>query len=123
MLTSAVPHYVAAATTAPQPGVDVPLKHHLLQAFQTQLGEYLRSLALVKVESAAPLQVLCNVDRDPQRVLVTLVNHQREPVRATVRRTSGPVKAATPWMGQATLEQGQVVTTVPARDLVIVDTR
>jgi hypothetical protein len=122
VITCSVPDYVCASAAETQTGVDVPLKHDLLQAFEKTLGPYLQSLDLVTVDGP-PVQVLCNVGREPGKLIVSVVNNQREPATVTISRRQGSFGSVTPWLGAAHLQDGKIVATVPPLDLVILDTR
>ncbi len=117
-----VPRYVSAETADPQPGVDVPLKHKLLQCFQRVLAGYVQSLSLVEV-TGAPVQWVVNVDQDPLRRVVGLFNHERTPATVRVRSRFGFLATIAPWLGEAKVDNETLLVTVPPLDQVIVEVR
>ncbi len=120
VVTSGVPSYVAAETQDPQEGVDVPLRHKLLRAFVGVLSSHLRSLGLVEVEGA-PIQYLCNVGPDPDRLLLTLSNNEDQAAAVVVSARGAGIAEADAWLGTAEVREGKLSATVPAGDVAVVE--
>ncbi len=117
-----VPSYVSAETEDPQEGVDVPLRHKLLRGFVEVLRPYLKSLGLVKVVGS-PVGYLCNVGRDPNRLLVTLFNNAHQPATVEVTAQLGEITSQRPWLGSATLRDGKVCLEIAPLDVAIAELR
>ncbi|MBC7286439.1 MAG: hypothetical protein H5T86_00040 [Armatimonadetes bacterium] len=119
------PAFVAAPTEDEQQGVDVPLKHKLLRALSSVLDAYLKQLALVELDGdVSQIGYLCNVDTNPSRLVVTVVNNGQKEAHVRVSACHGrKFQAARLWLGDGELRSGMLLLHLPAGELAIAELR